>query len=316
MLSLATEYYQIILALGVCNGIGAGLVYVPTLAFVNVSFTSRRAIAMGLVTAGASIGGLIFPIIFLQLQPRIGYPWTVRVFGFIMLGCSLIALPLIFVGHLPPKPATVRRLIDWSALKEPIFLADGIANFLMFMAYFIPFFYIPTFSAAVLGNTVNTGFYQLSTMNAASAVARVTSAVLSQKIGAVNVLVIAVGSSAVLLCGWLGVSTSAGLWVWVVLFGFFSGALISSNPIIMAHPVISPTPGVIGTRMGMQWVFAGFGVLVGSPIGGSLLAGDTVPGQARHAFQKVQGFDAGMMTGGLLCLLIPAVAIWRYKPAK
>lgn len=56
MLSLSTEYYQILLSQGFCVGIGAGLIYVPAIAMVNVKFTSRRAIAMGLVTSGASLG--------------------------------------------------------------------------------------------------------------------------------------------------------------------------------------------------------------------------------------------------------------------
>ena len=56
MLSLSTEYYQILLSQGFCVGIGAGLIYVPAIAMVNAKFTSRRAIAMGLVTSGASSG--------------------------------------------------------------------------------------------------------------------------------------------------------------------------------------------------------------------------------------------------------------------
>lgn len=56
MLSLSTEYYQILLSQGFCVGIGAGLIYVPAIAMVNVKFTTRRAIAMGLVTSGASLG--------------------------------------------------------------------------------------------------------------------------------------------------------------------------------------------------------------------------------------------------------------------
>ena len=56
MLSLASEYYQAILAQGVCFGIGSGLIYVPALAFVNTHFTSKRAVAMGCVTCGASVG--------------------------------------------------------------------------------------------------------------------------------------------------------------------------------------------------------------------------------------------------------------------
>jgi len=56
MLSLSTEYYQIMLSQGFCMGIGSGLIYVPAIAMVNTQFTTKRAIAMGLVTTGASLG--------------------------------------------------------------------------------------------------------------------------------------------------------------------------------------------------------------------------------------------------------------------
>ena len=56
MLSLSTEYYQVMLAQGLCAGLGAGLIYVPAIAMVNVNFLTRRALVMGLVTSGASVG--------------------------------------------------------------------------------------------------------------------------------------------------------------------------------------------------------------------------------------------------------------------
>ena len=64
MLSLADQYHQIVLAQGICYGIGAGLVFVPGLSFVIDSFTKRRAIAVGITASGSSFGGVIFPILF------------------------------------------------------------------------------------------------------------------------------------------------------------------------------------------------------------------------------------------------------------
>lgn len=56
MTSIATKYYQIILAQGVAFGLGSGLVCVPALGFVSSSFTTKRPYAVGLTTVGASIG--------------------------------------------------------------------------------------------------------------------------------------------------------------------------------------------------------------------------------------------------------------------
>lgn len=55
-LSLCTKYYQILLAQGVCVGLGSGVVYVPSLALVAASFTTKRPVAVAAVSSGISVG--------------------------------------------------------------------------------------------------------------------------------------------------------------------------------------------------------------------------------------------------------------------
>ena len=56
MLSLAKTYWQVFLAQGVCMGLGAGLLYVPSLALIGLSFSKKRALAQGIVTSGIAVG--------------------------------------------------------------------------------------------------------------------------------------------------------------------------------------------------------------------------------------------------------------------
>ena len=56
MLSLATKYYQVFLAQGVGLGLGSGMLFIPTLALVGASFSTYRALAMGVVTSGIAVG--------------------------------------------------------------------------------------------------------------------------------------------------------------------------------------------------------------------------------------------------------------------
>ncbi|TAQ89916.1 hypothetical protein B7494_g1762 [Chlorociboria aeruginascens] len=305
MLSLSTKYYQVMLSQGFCIGIGAGLIYVPAIAMVNTQFTTRRAIAMGLVTSGAS--GVLFPIIFIRLQPRVGFPWTIRVLAFIQLACCLVALPLLFLGKAPPRPKNPRSIIHWEALKEYTFSAYAVANFLLFMGYFIPIFYVPFFAIQALGTSLELGFGLLAVLNGASAFGRIGSSLMSRKLGASRLLVSAVAISSVMLFGWIGVHNLAGFVVFCIFFGLFSGVLISANPVVVAHPVISPTPSVIGTRLGMQWFATSLGVLVGAPIAGALGADGSM-----GAFHKLQGFAGAAMAGGVLFLLVPLTAVWKY----
>jgi MFS family permease len=57
MLSLCTEYWQVFLAQGICMGLGAGLLYIPSLALVSIWFDRKRALAMGVVMSGIAVGG-------------------------------------------------------------------------------------------------------------------------------------------------------------------------------------------------------------------------------------------------------------------
>lgn len=56
MTSLATEYYQLFLAHGVCVGIGCAFLFLPSIAIVATYFTTKRAVATGITASGGSLG--------------------------------------------------------------------------------------------------------------------------------------------------------------------------------------------------------------------------------------------------------------------
>ncbi len=56
MLSLASEYYQVLLAQGLCVGVGSAMLYVPTISLVASRFQKRRALAVFVATSGTAIG--------------------------------------------------------------------------------------------------------------------------------------------------------------------------------------------------------------------------------------------------------------------
>ena len=71
MLSLSTQFYQILLAQGLLCGLCSGLLYVPSIALVPIYFKRRRGLAIGLATGGGAFGGIIYPIIFQKLLDSI-----------------------------------------------------------------------------------------------------------------------------------------------------------------------------------------------------------------------------------------------------
>ena len=72
MTSLATTYWQILLAQGVCTGIGMGILSVPTITVVGSYFEKYKAMALGFCASGSGTGSIIWPLLIQNLQPRIG----------------------------------------------------------------------------------------------------------------------------------------------------------------------------------------------------------------------------------------------------
>ncbi len=56
MTSLCTTYWQFILAQGITVGIGFGCLFLPSVAIVSQYFTTKKAIAFGVVSTGGSLG--------------------------------------------------------------------------------------------------------------------------------------------------------------------------------------------------------------------------------------------------------------------
>lgn len=113
--SAATQYWQIFMAQGICLGLGNGCIFCPSLAVVSTYFSKRRALAIGIMSAGTGMGGLVFPSIARQLLPSIGFGWTVRTIGFVQL-VTLGAALLVLKPRVPPRKSG--PLFELSAFKE------------------------------------------------------------------------------------------------------------------------------------------------------------------------------------------------------
>jgi len=72
MTSLATEYWQIFLAQGLCIGTGQGLMWLPSVTLISTYFVRKRVFAVTAAATGTSTGGMIFPAIIQYLTPKTG----------------------------------------------------------------------------------------------------------------------------------------------------------------------------------------------------------------------------------------------------
>jgi fucose 4-O-acetylase-like acetyltransferase len=72
-------------------------------------------------------------------------------------------------------------------------------------------------------------------------------------LGPINVMIPTVVVAAALLFGWLGISTWQGFVVFVILYGFFSGTLVSLPPACVSALTDIHDMSKIGVRMGMMF---------------------------------------------------------------
>lgn len=113
--SCSTQYWQFLLAQGVCMGIGNGCLFCPSLAVVSTYFHKRRAIALGITASGSVTGGLVFLSMVRELLPRIGFAWTLRCIGLLQV-VLLVGANVTLKPRIPPRRGG--QIIDWPAFKE------------------------------------------------------------------------------------------------------------------------------------------------------------------------------------------------------
>ena len=196
------------------------------------------------------------------------------------------------------QPSKTRSLLDRAAFTEPPFTLFSLGEFFGFMGLYIPFFYITTFATANGVTNPTLAFYLLIILNASSIFGRIIPNFLADKTGPLNMLIPCSAISALLAFIWLGIKTEAGIIIFAILYGFFSGTFVSLPPTTVVS--LSPSMGVVGTRMGMSFTFAGFGLLVGNPVAGAILG--------RGDWKGLQAFCGATVVLALVCMIAARLA--------
>lgn len=266
MLSLCTEYWQVLLAQGFCVGIGAGCLFVPSVSVLPTYFSTRIGLAVGVGSSGSSIGGIIYPIILYRLIDRIGFAWSVRVVAFIALGTLLIPIAIMKMRVKAPK---ARALIDWSAFTDVPFIVFVIATLIGFMGLSIVLFYLSYDAGERHVTGTKMSFYIVAVFNAGSTLGRIAPNALSDRTGPFNLLAPCAVITGVLMFCMIAVKSEAAIIVVALLVGFFSGVFIAMPPVCFIALIKDKSR--IGTRVGMGFSIAALGLLIGGPAGGSIL---------------------------------------------
>jgi predicted MFS family arabinose efflux permease len=162
----------------------------------------------------------VYTIIFDRLTERIGFPWSVRVIGFVALFAALLSCPALLSGSsILARPRQARRLFDKTALHDRLFLLFTVSTFITFLGYIVPYFYIPTYAREKLGLSDSTALNMLVIAVAGSFFGRLGSGALAHYCGSVPTWVMCNLSSGILSLCWMRIKSEKALIAFSALWG-------------------------------------------------------------------------------------------------
>lgn len=306
LLGECTKYWHFVLDFSILGGIGASLLFTPAVSSVSHYFLRRRALATGLATTGGSMGGIVFPLMLQALIPKLGWAWSTRILGFIILLLCLIAIMLVR-SRLPPRKGSATTWRDM--LPDFRIFIDGTGalalttagTFLLEWGLFVPVAYLTSYA---LANHIDPTFsYQLiAVFNVGSVFGRWLPGYVADRMGRYNTQICALIMCLITsLALWLPAGSNLGLVIsFAVLFGFASGSNISLTPICVGQ--LCGTQDY-GRYYATVYTVVSFGTLTGIPIAGALV---TATGGAYYGLILFSGLSYAM---SLVCFL--AVRVMR-----
>lgn len=217
-------------------------------------FFKRRGLASGIAFIGGGFGGVLFPLVIQALLPRVGWAWSIRVLGFIMLILCFIGV-LLCKGRVREMRGQDSPTPTWrDAIPDPRIFIDGTGAmalstagiFFVDLAYLIPMTYVPSYYLVredlpedkILSSDASFAFQLLAIINAASCVGRYVAGDLADRFGRYNAIIVSLLLCAIsVTCMFLpdvlisDLHNVALLVIFCILFGFVSGSNVSLTPI-------------------------------------------------------------------------------------
>ncbi|KAG1734343.1 MFS general substrate transporter [Suillus lakei] len=285
-----TQFWQFFLTQGVGMGMCCGIMFSPVVVIVSHWFSKRRGLALTTTAVGAALGSVVFPVAAQNLIPLIGFGWTVRVFGLILM-VTLGAANLLLKRRLPP--VNVRGgLFNLKAFRNKAYFIYCISGIVILLGLYTELTYLSV-SAVAIGVSKDFSFYIIAIANAASAL-RVTFGLMSDKFGALNTMAVFTTITGIATIIWPFAKNESQLIAIAAIYGFSTGAYVSlySAPIVAMGQMEDA-----GRRVGMFMSLIAFGGIAGPPISGAIST-------ATGGFVATGYYSGGSIIFGVVLLLV------------
>ena len=260
---------------GLGVGLGGGLVVTPMYVVAGGWFQRRRALAMGVVATGNGIGTLVLVPLAERMIDDNGWRDAYRTLAVIDLVLLTIAACVVLAPPSMPPPPAIARMKEVAATTA--FRRLFVTGLLFSVSLFIAFGFIVDF-ATDEGISASRASLLVGITGASSVVGRLALSGLSARLPATRLLQGCLAAQPVAFALWLIAGGTYPLLVcFALLLGIAYGGFVALGPEVSA--VLFGVIG-LGSVIGLQFLGAGLGGLVGPPLAGWLAdisAGRTAP---------------------------------------
>ncbi len=328
--SFGTALWHFQLAQGLLVGIGASFAFMPSVVVTPTWFGKRRAVAMGIMSAGSGVGGLVWAPVLTACVDKLGFRDTLRLTGALSTGLlclSGLALRWAPAAIAPPRgeekagSSGLQRLWriplpSWTTVKQRRFLAQALGAVLQSAIYYTPVIFTVSYAKS-LGWSDTTGANLAALSNACNAIGKSGVGFVADKVGRLNAFFMTTFISAVAIFAfWIpstlvgaeneGVSRSLFI-VFTVLYGLFASAYVSLfSPALIELFGIEELPRVSG----IMYMVQGAATMAGIPLAG-LLVQDHGVSRAPRDYMGM-----ALMVGGCMAGATAAVGWVRIEAAR
>lgn len=244
--SFSHQLWQFELSQGILLGFGTCFVYMPTITVAPPWYKARRGLALGIITSGTGIGGLVWAPALRALNAKVGFRNSLRISGLVSGTLVILASTVIeWDSQTKLRLETERRanprqkwwkipLVDWRIARTRGFAAHLFGSTMQAAAYYTPAFFFSSY-ARTLGYTSSTGANFIAINNACNAVGKISIGMIADRFGRVNTLVASTTLSALsVLAFWLpstfatSRTVGSGLFItYTLMYGIFASSYIA-----------------------------------------------------------------------------------------
>lgn len=289
--SFATRVWHLILTQGVMYAIGGGMLYFPTVIYLDQWFVRRKGSAYGVMWAGTGASGLALPFVMDWGLHRYSFSTMLRVWAIVM---AILSGPLLYC--VKPRIPVSRsgsqsrpRRLDFGFLKSRTFWILQIGNILESLGFFVPGIWLPSYARAVGLSSVG-GTIVLALFNATSVFGTIIMGSLTDRLHVTSVIGIAtIGATLSVFLLWGFATSLPVLCIFSLLYGLTAGGFSSTWAGCITEVRKTNDRAEPGLIFGLWAAGRGIGSVVSGPLSEALVSSKPWAGEAALGYGSGYG---------------------------